>query len=56
VFGSPLSQQEFYVLAEQRLAEAARSSGLLERAADNARSMLTRLFASLGFRVTFSPA
>ena len=46
-------QQQFYVLGEQKLAEAAKSAGLIERARDNTRAMLIGMFQPLGFQVTF---
>ncbi|SDG09077.1 Protein of unknown function [Lentzea fradiae] len=48
--GAP-DQQRFYVAAEAKLAEAAKSSELLERAEDNTRVMLTGMLQSLGFQV-----
>ena len=54
---NPSSEAEFYVLAEDRLAEAAGESDLLRRAEDNTRAMLTALARSLGFEdvtVTFA--
>ncbi len=47
------NQQQFYVAAEKRIAEAAQHSGLLERARANTKAMLTQLLQALGFRVTF---
>lgn len=42
--------RELYVLAEEKLAQAARNnSGLLARAEENTRSMLTSLLRALGF-------
>ena len=55
----PSSEGEFYVLAEQRLEGAARSSDLLARGEQNTRDMLTTLATSLGFEqvtVTFAAA
>lgn len=46
-------QQQFYVAAEKRIAEAAQRSGLIERARANTKAMLTGLLQALGFRVTF---
>ncbi|WP_414940240.1 DUF4230 domain-containing protein [Amycolatopsis sp. cmx-11-51] len=46
-------QQQFYVAAEKRIAEAAQHSGLLERAKVNTKAMLTGMLQALGFRVTF---
>ncbi len=54
---NPTSEREFYQLAEQRLATAARDSDLLARAETNTRAMLTGLAGSLGFervRVDFA--
>lgn len=50
--GTP-DQQRFYVAAEERIAAAARESGLLERARANTKAMLTGLLQALGYRVTF---
>lgn len=47
-------QQQFYVTAEQKIAEAAHKSGLPERAKGNTKSMLTGMFQALGFTVTFT--
>ncbi|MGW4207672.1 DUF4230 domain-containing protein [Lentzea sp. NPDC004789] len=44
-------QQRFYVAGEAKIAEAARQSGLLKRAEDNTRVMLTGMLQSLGFQV-----
>ncbi len=46
-------QAKFYSLAESRIAAAAEESDLQQRAADNAKSVLANLFASLGYEVTF---
>ncbi|NUT46038.1 MAG: DUF4230 domain-containing protein [Saccharothrix sp.] len=46
-------QQPFYVAAEQKIADAARESGLVGRAEDNTRKMLTGMFGALGYRVEF---
>ncbi|ONI89193.1 hypothetical protein ALI22I_16965 [Saccharothrix sp. ALI-22-I] len=46
-------QQPFYVAAEQKIADAARESGLVQRAEDNTRKMLTGMFGALGYRVEF---
>ncbi len=54
----PNAQQEVYLAAERRLAEAAREGGLRERARANTRAMLGSLLGALGFdRVTvrFAP-
>lgn len=52
-FVAPQQQQDFYVAAERRIAEAAQHSGLLERAKANTKAMLTQLLQALGFRVVF---
>jgi hypothetical protein len=49
-------QHEFYALAETRIAEAAKSGGILERAAANTRAMLSGMLHALGFEVTFVSA
>ncbi|WP_037310194.1 DUF4230 domain-containing protein [Amycolatopsis orientalis] len=46
-------QRQFHLAAEQRIAEAAQHSGLLERAKANTKSMLTGMLRALGFEVTF---
>jgi hypothetical protein len=45
-------QQPFYVAAEQKIAEAAQHSGLIDRARTNTRLMLTGMLQALGFQVT----
>ncbi len=45
----PTSDQELYVLAEQRLAEAAAETDLTDAAERNTSAMLTALLGSLGF-------
>ncbi|WP_439661130.1 DUF4230 domain-containing protein [Lentzea sp. HUAS TT2] len=45
------SQQEFYLAAEKRIADAAGKSELRERATENTKSMLTGLLRALGFQV-----
>lgn len=54
------SEQELYVVAQQRIREAAQNgSGLIPRAEDNTRNMLQSLLRSLGFTrvaVNFEPA
>jgi hypothetical protein len=52
VFETP-AQQEFYVLAEKKLSAAAHEAGLVERATTNTQVMLTGMFQSLGYGVTF---
>ncbi|WP_067174198.1 DUF4230 domain-containing protein [Microtetraspora niveoalba] len=46
---SPQNQQELYVLAEKKIAEAAASSDLRARADQNTRSMLEGMLTTLGF-------
>jgi hypothetical protein len=53
----PNQQQRVYQLAQQRITEAARSSGLDQRARDNTEKMLSGLLTSLGYTtvtVTFA--
>lgn len=45
----PGQQQRVYQLAQQRITEAARASGLDQRARDNTQKMLEGLFAGLGY-------
>ncbi|CCH33683.1 DUF4230 domain-containing protein [Actinosynnema sp. NPDC047251] len=47
-------QQPFYVAAEQKIADAARESGLAERAAESTRRMLTGMLGGLGYQVRFT--
>jgi hypothetical protein len=47
--GNPNKEQELYVLGEQRIAQAARDSGLLDRATTNTRQMLTGMLRGLGY-------
>jgi hypothetical protein len=57
--GDPNRQREAYRLAEERIAAAARESGLAERAQENTRKMLLGLLRSLGYTsvtVTFTAA
>lgn len=54
---SPGNQQELYILAEQKIAEAARMSDLRARAERNTKAMVENLLKSLGFTkvtVTFA--
>ena len=54
--GNPNSQQQVYVLAQQRIQAAARQSPLLTEAQKNTQAMLDGMLTSLGFRhvtVTF---
>lgn len=56
VFGNPANDQHLYQAAETKLAEAAKSSTVLDLAKANTRAMLTSLLKSLGFEnvtVTF---
>lgn len=53
LFETP-DQQQFYMAGEQKIAEAARGAGLLERAEKNTRSMLVGMLQPLGFQVTFA--
>jgi hypothetical protein len=57
--GDPNRQREAYQLAEERIATAARESGLTERAQENTRKMLEGLMRSLGYTtvtITFAAA
>jgi Protein of unknown function (DUF4230) len=57
--GNPNSQQEVYILAQQKIETAARQSPLLTDAQRNTTGMLTGMLKSLGFQqvtVTFSRA
>ncbi|HET9142828.1 DUF4230 domain-containing protein [Actinophytocola sp.] len=47
-------QQQFYTAGEQKIAEAAKSAGLLERADKNTRAMLIGMIQPLGYQVTFA--
>ncbi|WP_033441678.1 DUF4230 domain-containing protein [Saccharothrix sp. NRRL B-16314] len=47
-------QQPFYVAAEGKIADAARESGLADRADENTRKMLTGMFGALGYEVAFT--
>jgi uncharacterized protein DUF4230 len=50
IFSSnPNKENELYQLGEQRIAQAARDSGLADRAAANTREMLTQMLRSLGY-------
>jgi Protein of unknown function (DUF4230) len=48
--GNPNSQQQVYILAQQRIQAAAERSPLLAEAEKNTRSMLTQMLSSLGFQ------
>lgn len=57
--GDPNRQRDAYRLAEERIGAAARDSGLLVRAEENTRKMLTGLLHSLGYKqvtIEFAPA
>ena len=57
--GNPNSQQQVYILAQQKIQTAARQSQLRAEAEKNTRSMLDGMLHSLGFRqvtVTFARA
>jgi Protein of unknown function (DUF4230) len=57
--GNPNSQQQVYILAQQKIESAARHSPLLAEAEKNTTGMLDSMLHSLGFRqvtVTFSRA
>jgi len=49
----PEDQREFYVLAQKKIGDAAKDTGLTKRAERNTRQMLTGLFASLGYKAEF---
>ncbi|WP_433262846.1 DUF4230 domain-containing protein [Actinosynnema sp. CS-041913] len=49
-------QQPFYVAAEQKIADAARDSGLTARAEESTRKMLTGMLGGLGYQVRFDGA
>lgn len=54
---NPGQQQQLYVLAAQKIQDAANSSGLAQRADENTKQMLTNLLTALGFKtvtVTFA--
>lgn len=53
VVGTP-DQHQFYVTAEQKIAEAAQQSTIVDQADRNTRSMLTGMFEALGYQVTFA--
>jgi hypothetical protein len=48
--GNPNSQQQVYILAQEKIQAAARHSPLLSEAERNTRGMLTGMLHSLGFR------
>jgi hypothetical protein len=54
--GNPNSQQQVYILADQKIATAAKASSLIKDAETNTRAMLDSMLNSLGFQhvsVTF---
>ncbi len=53
LFETP-NQQQFYVVGEQKIAEAATHAGLTKRAEANTRTMLTGLLKSLGLTAVFA--
>ncbi len=55
LFDTP-DQKEFYVLAEEKIADAATDAGLTARAERNTRQMLTGLLDSLGYKAEFPAA
>ena len=48
--GNPNSQQQVYVIAEQKIGTAARQSPLVAQAQKNTQEMLTGMLTSLGFK------
>jgi len=57
--GNPNSEQQVYIVAQQKIQAAAQRSTLLAQAQHNTASMLTGMLRSLGFQhvtVTFGPA
>lgn len=46
-------QKQFYALGEEKIAEAAKNAGLLERAKANTRTMLSGMLEQLGFTAIF---
>jgi uncharacterized protein DUF4230 len=48
--GNPNSQQQVYILAQQKITDAARKSPLIAEAEKNTRGMLTGMLSSLGFQ------
>jgi hypothetical protein len=47
--GNPNKEQELYLLGESRIAQAARDSGLADRAAQNTKQMLIQMLRALGY-------
>jgi Protein of unknown function (DUF4230) len=57
--GNPNSQQQVYILAQQKIQAAAAASSLLAQAQRNTQGMLNSMLRSLGFQrvtVTFTPS
>ncbi|GAB3432905.1 DUF4230 domain-containing protein [Actinophytocola sediminis] len=52
LFSTP-DQRELYVLAEEKIDEAAERARLIDRAERNTRSMLTGMFDSFGYKAVF---
>ncbi len=55
---NPTSERELYIAAQDKMATAAKSGGLQQRAEDNTRTMLTKMLRSLGYTditVKFAP-
>jgi hypothetical protein len=48
-------QSQFYAMGEQKIAEAAKGAGLIQRAETNTRAMLVGMLTPLGFQVSFLP-
>jgi hypothetical protein len=49
----PADQKEFYVLAEEKIGDAAKETDLAKRAERNTRQMLTGMLTSLGYKAEF---
>ncbi len=50
LFGADVNrQQQLYIMGEQKIADAAKASGLAQRAQQNTKTMLTGMLKSLGF-------
>jgi hypothetical protein len=49
----PADEREFYVLAEKKIGDSAKATGLTKRAERNTQAMLTGLFSSLGYKAEF---
>jgi len=50
---NPPDQRELYVLAEKKIGDAAKETGLAKRAERNLQQMLTGMFTTLGYKATF---